>query len=105
MKYLTIDQVESIVGFKRAKIYRLIKAKKFPKQYRPIDGSIAVRWMEAEILNWMSGSDKDGDPAERFTESLMTLFGAYQKTVGTDTLIAITRSVCMVEACRIEKPD
>lgn len=49
-RLLRINEVEEIVGLKRAMIYRLIQRGNFPKQYKP--GGFASRWNEAEVRAW-----------------------------------------------------
>ncbi|WP_416463242.1 helix-turn-helix transcriptional regulator [Sphingomonas sp. VDB2] len=49
-RLLRINEVEAIVGLKRAMIYRLIQRGEFPKQYKP--GGHASRWDAAEVRAW-----------------------------------------------------
>ena len=47
---ITRQDVETLTGFKKAFIYREMKAGKFPRPVRI--GPKAVRWVEAEIREW-----------------------------------------------------
>lgn len=47
---LKMPEVENIVGLKRAMIYRLVKAGKFPKPWKP--GGYASRWLQSEVMAW-----------------------------------------------------
>ena len=54
------EDVEALVGFKKAYIYREVKAGTFPRPIRV--GPKAVRWIEAEVREWI---------LERITEARM----------------------------------
>lgn len=51
MRLLTLKQVVDKTGWKKTKIYDMIKAEKFPKQIKLGKSS---RWLESDIDNWIS---------------------------------------------------
>lgn len=51
-RLLRIAEVESMTGFKRRMIYKLLKAEKFPRQYKP--GGWSSRWSEKEVIEWVA---------------------------------------------------
>lgn len=51
-RLLRREEVEARTGFKRAHIYNLMKAGKFPKAIRA--GIRAVRWDSLEIEQWIA---------------------------------------------------
>jgi len=50
-RFIRRPEVETIAGYRRSQIYKLIAEGKFPKPAR-IGGS--VRWSEREIENWIA---------------------------------------------------
>lgn len=54
-RFLKIGEVLDLVGFSRAKVYRLVKAGDFPSQ-RKIGHS--SRWLSSEVLEWMTSNPK-----------------------------------------------
>lgn len=50
-RLLKLDSVEEKVGFKRAKIYQLIKAGRFP---RPIKIGVSSRWNDEDLNRWIN---------------------------------------------------
>ncbi|MEA9822378.1 AlpA family transcriptional regulator [Xanthomonas campestris pv. raphani] len=55
-RILRRSQVEARTGIKRAHIYGLMKAKKFPQRVRL--GVRAVGWYEAEIDQWLADRER-----------------------------------------------
>jgi len=54
---LRLEDVEQKVKFKRAKIYQMIKAGKFP---RPEKIGIASRWKDDEVDRWITNQGWHG---------------------------------------------
>jgi prophage regulatory protein len=50
-KFLTINEVTKIVGFKKSTIYKFIKNNAFP---RPIKIGKSSRWLLSDINNWIN---------------------------------------------------
>lgn len=50
-RFMRVPAVENRVGFKRDKIYRMVRSKQFPAPIKL--GRITV-WLETEIAAWMS---------------------------------------------------
>lgn len=50
-RLIMLEVVESIVGLKRTRIYKLIRESNFPAPYKP--GGSGSRWSEAEVLAWV----------------------------------------------------
>ena len=50
-RLIMLKVVESIVGLKRKRTYKLIRESDFPAPYKP-DGT-GSRWSEAEFLTWL----------------------------------------------------
>jgi prophage regulatory protein len=50
-RLIMLEAVESIVGLKRTRIYKLIRESDFPAPYKP--GGSGSRWSEAEVLAWV----------------------------------------------------
>lgn len=51
-RFLRLERVEEIIGFRRTFIYSKVKSGDFPK---PIQlGSRAIVWLESEVMAWMS---------------------------------------------------
>lgn len=50
-RLIMLEVVESIVGLKRTRIYKLIRESDFPAPYKP--GGSGSRWSEAEVLAWV----------------------------------------------------
>ena len=51
-RLICIDEVQLLVGFKRAKIYQMIGAKAFPAQSKL--GHRTSRWSLNQIRSWMA---------------------------------------------------
>lgn len=51
-RLIMLEAVESIVGLKRTRIYKLIRESDFPAPYKP--GGSGSRWSEAEVLAWVA---------------------------------------------------
>lgn len=51
-RLIMLDAVESIVGLKRTRIYKLIRESDFPAPYKP--GGSGSRWSEVEVLAWVA---------------------------------------------------
>ena len=51
-RLIMLEAVESIVGLKRTRIYKLIRESDFPAPYKP--GGSGSRWSEAEVLAWVT---------------------------------------------------
>lgn len=49
-RLLKLSQVMDITGLSKPYIYRLVRAGRFPQQYKP--GGYASRWSEGEVLAW-----------------------------------------------------
>jgi prophage regulatory protein len=47
---LPMAEVKKIAGLSRAMIYRLERAGRFPKRYKP--GGHASRWSRREVMDW-----------------------------------------------------
>lgn len=54
---LRIDAVSKRVGYKRASIYKLMKAGKFPRNIR-LAGGGAVGWLLSDIQAWIAAQAK-----------------------------------------------
>ena len=52
-------EVEKITGMSRSSIYRLMKARKFPRRVKV--GRGAVRWRESVIAAWVESLPEEGD--------------------------------------------
>lgn len=50
-RLIMLEVVESIVGLKRTRIYKMIRESDFPAPYKP--GGSGSRWSEAEVLAWV----------------------------------------------------
>jgi len=50
-RFLTINEVVNIVGFKKSTIYKFIRNKTFPK---PIKIGRSSRWKLSDINNWLN---------------------------------------------------
>ena len=50
-KFLTLDQVRERIPYSRTQIWRLEKARAFPRRVQI--GPNRVAWLEAEIENWL----------------------------------------------------
>ncbi len=50
-RLVMLKVVESMVGLKRTRIYKLIRESDFPAPYKP--GGTGSRWSEAEVLAWV----------------------------------------------------
>ncbi len=51
-RLIMLEAVESIVGLKRTRIYKLIRESDFPAPYKP--GGSGSRWSEVEVLSWVA---------------------------------------------------
>ena len=51
-RLIMLEAVESIVGLKRTRIYKLIRESDFPAPYKP--GGSGSRWSEVEVLAWVA---------------------------------------------------
>lgn len=51
-EFLRLPAVEKIVGFKKSKIWELVKVHKFPEPIRLNGANISV-WLKSEVLRWM----------------------------------------------------
>ena len=51
-EFLRIPSVEKMVGFKKSKIWELVKIGKFPKPIKLDYGKITV-FLRSEVSNWM----------------------------------------------------
>ena len=58
-KLLRRREVEEITGMSRSSIYRLMKAREFPRGVRI--GSKVVRWRLSEIMAWLKSLPVVGD--------------------------------------------
>jgi len=57
------EDVEALTGFKKAFIYREMKAGTFPQPIRI--GEKAVRWVETEVREWIAACIAEGrEPTE-----------------------------------------
>ncbi len=62
-RFLKRKEVESLVGYSKASIYRLIDQGKFPK---PIPyNSRCVRWRESDVVAWQQTKVEQAAPPER----------------------------------------
>lgn len=52
---LAIDQVESVTGLKKSKIWQMVK-KDFPQPVRL--GTRTTRWKETEVREWLAKQDR-----------------------------------------------
>jgi prophage regulatory protein len=52
-QFLTIKQVVAITGMSRSAIYVAMPDGRFPKHVNPYEGSRSVRWIPAEIYEWV----------------------------------------------------
>lgn len=52
IRALKIHEVEKMVGLKKSTIYKLMKLKEFPLNYK-YPGSGASRWLHSEIVDWL----------------------------------------------------
>jgi len=57
MKFLTIKQITDKTGLSRSTIYRLMDSGNFPKQRKLSPQGRASRWIESEVLEWMSACE------------------------------------------------
>ena len=55
LQRLRITQVEDLTGWKKSKIYELIKAGAFPAPMKP-EGSRASRWIAKDVLTYLENS-------------------------------------------------
>ena len=51
-RVLRLPAVIEMVGLRRASIYNMMKANRFPKPVRI--GERAVAWREADLVNWLA---------------------------------------------------
>ena len=62
MRYITIKDVCSRIGFSRSWVYNKLSTDKFPK---PLHIGCSARWLESDINQWMedvcSGKLKESD--------------------------------------------
>lgn len=56
---LRLPDVESIVGYKKSKIYNLMAENKFPHPVRL--GKLSVRWKSSEISSWIDSLSSSQD--------------------------------------------
>ena len=49
-RLLKLEEVKGIVGLGKTMIYRLERAGRFPRRFKP--GGCASRWSEQEVLAW-----------------------------------------------------
>jgi predicted DNA-binding transcriptional regulator AlpA len=52
--FLTELQIFEITGFSKTKLFEMIEAGEFPK---PVDNLRSKRWLESEVLHWLSTRD------------------------------------------------
>ena len=60
-KLLPLRQLESVVGFRKSKIYQLIESGEFPP---PIKIGRSSRWASSEISDWVQETIQRGRSAE-----------------------------------------
>lgn len=56
-RLLRLKEVTELTGLSKAYIYRLMKAGRFPQQFKP--GGYASRWSESEIVAWRESQRRD----------------------------------------------
>ena len=64
-KLLPLRQLESVVGFRKSKIYQLIESGEFPP---PIKIGRSSRWPSSEISDWVQETIQSGRAADRTKE-------------------------------------
>lgn len=60
-RLLRLKEVTELTGLSKAYIYRLMKAGRFPQQFKP--GGYASRWSEREVVDWRE-SQREKDKAD-----------------------------------------
>lgn len=60
-RLITLDEVESITGFKSSYIYSKIQKGEFPP---PVKISTSSRWKFSEVQNWVHAKIKGETPAK-----------------------------------------
>ena len=52
--FLTELQIFEITGFSKTQLFKMIEVGEFPK---PVDDQRSKRWLESEVLHWLSTRD------------------------------------------------
>ena len=60
-KLLPLNQLKSVVGFRKSKIYQLIESGEFPP---PIKIGRSSRWASSEVSDWVQETIQRGRSAE-----------------------------------------
>ena len=61
-RLLRLSEVKEITGLGKTMIYRLIRAQRFPRPFKP--GGYASRWSEREVAAWRE-SQREVQPASK----------------------------------------
>jgi len=57
IKFIKLKEVIDLTELSRSSVYRLMKSGNFPKQRKLSPQGRASRWIESEVLEWMSACE------------------------------------------------